>query len=106
MTVVDWLLESDPSIRWHVLRDLTDAPAYEVAAERARVAREGVGAQLRALQAADGRRGGAAWNHGWHSTMHVLWPLRHLALDPARGEARRHEPAQLRRSRLGQQVRR
>ena len=86
---IDWLLDSDPSIRWQVLRDLADAPADEVRAERARVAREGVGAQLLALQAADGRWGGAAWNHGWNSTMHVLWLLRHLGLDPASAEARR-----------------
>src|SRR5262249_56556644 len=71
------------------MRDLTDAPADEVAAERARVAREGAGAQLLALQAADGRWGGAAWNRGWNSTMHVLWLLRHLGLDPASTEARR-----------------
>src|SRR5919198_3038310 len=89
VTVVDWLLDSDPSIRWQVLRDLTDAPADEVAAERARVAREGAGAQLLALQAADGRWGGAAWNRGWNSTMHVLWLLRHLGLDPASTAARR-----------------
>ena len=25
MTVVDWLLDSDPSVRWQVMRDLTDA---------------------------------------------------------------------------------
>lgn len=89
MIVVDWLLDSDPSIRWQVMRDLTDAPANEVAAERARVVREGAGAQLLALQAADGRWGGAAWNRGWNSTMHVLWLLRHLGLDPASAEARR-----------------
>src|SRR6266545_6412719 len=64
LTVVDWLLDSDPSIRWQVMRDLTDAPADEVAAERARVATEGAGARLLALQAADGRWGGAAWNRG------------------------------------------
>lgn len=89
MTVVDWLLDSDPSIRWQVMRDLTDAPADEVAAERSKVAREGVGAQLLALQAADGRWGSAAWNRGWDSTMHVLWLLRHLGLDPASAEAQR-----------------
>ena len=88
MTVVDWLLDSDPSIRWQVMRDLTDAPAEEVAAARAKVAREGAGAQLLALQADDGRWGGAAWNRGWNSTMHVLWLLRHLGLDPASAEAR------------------
>jgi hypothetical protein len=89
VTVVDWLLDSDPSVRWQVLGDLTGAPAEEVAAERARVATEGVGARLLALQAADGRWGGAAWNRGWDSTMHVLWLLRQLGLDPASAEARR-----------------
>jgi hypothetical protein len=89
VTVVDWLLDSDPSIRWQALRDLTAAPAAEVAAERARVATEGVGAQLLALQAADGRWGGAAWNRGWNSTMHVLWLLRHLGLDPTSDQAQR-----------------
>lgn len=89
MTVVDWLLDSDPSIRWQVMRDLTGAGADEVAAERARVATEGWGARLLGLQGADGRWGGAAWNRGWNSTMHVLWLLRHLGLDPAGAEARR-----------------
>jgi hypothetical protein len=71
------------------MRDLTDAPAEEVAAERARVATEGVGAQLLALQGTDGRWGGAAWNHGWNSTMHVVMLLREIGLDPASDEARR-----------------
>jgi len=35
--VIDWLLDSDPSIRWQVMRDLTDAPVEAVVAERARV---------------------------------------------------------------------
>jgi hypothetical protein len=87
--VVDWLLDSDPSIRWQVLRDLTDAPADVVRAERARVATEGVGARLLALQASDGTWGGAAWNRGWDSTMHVLWLLRELGLDPSSQEALR-----------------
>jgi hypothetical protein len=89
VTVVDWLLDSDPSVRWQVMRDLTDAPAEEVAAERARVATEGAVARLLALQAADGRWGGAAWNRGWDSTMHVLSLLREMGLDPASTEARR-----------------
>jgi hypothetical protein len=89
VTVINWLLAGDPAISWQVLRDLTDAPAAEVAAERARVGREGMGAQLLALQAADGRWGGAAWNRGWDSTMHVLMLLRDLGLDPASAEAQR-----------------
>ena len=57
MTVTDWLLDSDPSIRWQVMRDLLDEPADVVAAERARVAHEGWGAQL-ARAPATGRRVG------------------------------------------------
>ena len=71
------------------MRDLTDAPEAEIGAERARVATEGAGAKLLALQAPDGRWEGAAWNRGWDSTMHVLWLLREMGLDPASDEARR-----------------
>jgi len=87
--VIDWLLDSDPAIRWQVMQDLLEAPANEVAAERARVAAEGWGAQLLSLQADDGRWGGAAWNRGWNSTMHVLMLLRELGLDPAGEQAQR-----------------
>ena len=89
VSVIDWLLDSDPSIRWQVMRDLTHAPAEDVAAERARIATEGVGARLLALQSDDGRWGGAAWNSGWDSTMHVLLLLREVGLDPESNEARR-----------------
>jgi hypothetical protein len=88
-SAIRWLLDSEPSIRWQVMRDLIGAPAAEIAAERARVASEGVGARLLALQGADGRWGGAAWNRGWDSTMHVLMLLRELGLDPAGEAARR-----------------
>jgi hypothetical protein len=64
-------------------------PQDEVAAERARVATEGWGAQLLALQRADGSWAGVAFNQGWDSTMHVLSLLRELGLDPASDEARR-----------------
>jgi hypothetical protein len=71
------------------MRDLLGAPAEEVARERARVATEGAGARLLALQGDDGTWGGAAWNRGWNSTMHVLMLLRDLGLDPASAAARR-----------------
>src|SRR2546430_10248018 len=87
--VIQWLFDSDPSIRWQAMRDLIGAPAEEVAAERARVATEGAGARLLALQGADGSWAGTAWNRGWDSTMHVLSLLRELGLDPASDEARR-----------------
>jgi hypothetical protein len=87
MPVIQWLLDSDPSIRWQVMRDLIDASPDDVAAERARVATEGAGATLLALQGTDGRWSGAAWNRGWTSTMHVLMLLRDMGLDPASDQA-------------------
>ncbi len=87
MPVIQWLLNADPSIRWQVMRDLIDAPPDDVAAERARVATEGAGATLLALQGTDGRWNGAAWNRGWNSTMHVLMLLRDMGLDPTSDQA-------------------
>ena len=89
MTVQDWLLDSDPSIRWQVMRDLTHEPPDVVAAERSRVATEGWGARLLALQAPDGLWGGKAWSHEWTDTFHVLELLRRFGLHPENEQARR-----------------
>ena len=53
-SVIQWLLDSDPSIRWQVMRDLTGAPAEEVAAERAQGRHRGLGRA--AARPAGGRR--------------------------------------------------
>ena len=89
MTVVDWLLDSDPAIRWQVMRDLTREPADVVASERSRIATEGWGARLLALQKPDGQWGGRAWSHDFTDTFHVLELLRRLGLDPESEQARR-----------------
>ncbi len=89
MTVIDWLLDADPSIRWQVMRDLTHEPADVIAAERSRIATEGWGARLLALQAPDGLWSGTAWSHDWTDTFHVVELLRLLGLDPGIEQARR-----------------
>ncbi|MEO8224318.1 MAG: hypothetical protein ABI661_05890 [Gammaproteobacteria bacterium] len=94
MNVAEWLLDSDPSIRWQVMRDLTDAPDDQVVAERAKVATQGWGARLLALQTPDGRFGGdpsiPAWTSSpeWFCMQSLMW-LRDMGLDPASDEARR-----------------
>ncbi len=105
MTVLDWLLDSDPAIRWQVLRDLADAPAEVVAAERARVATEGWGARLLALQGEDGQwAGGAFFPHGkwdrnepqpWTATANSLVLLQEFGVDP-HAESVRQAVAQVR----------
>ena len=107
MTVLDWMLDSDPSIRWQALRDLADAPAEVVAAERARVATEGWGARLLALQGEDGQwEGGALFparragpadgdssdqseGQPWSATEPTLTLLRVFGVDPGSERVRR-----------------
>ena len=98
MNVLSWLLDSDPAVRWQVLRDLTDAPADAIAAERAKVATEGWGARLLSLRDDDGQwAGGACFpaayqgddgsGQPWTSTLPTLQLLRDLGLDPASAQA-------------------
>jgi hypothetical protein len=93
MTIQDWLLDSDPSLRWQALRDLTDAAPEAVAAERARVATDGWGARLLSLRDEDGQWAGGACFPGdfrgdfsqgqpWTSTFPTLTLLRDLGIDP------------------------
>jgi hypothetical protein len=98
MNTLNWLLDSDPAIRWQVLGDLQDAPPEEVATERARVEHEGWGARLLALEDADGLWDGGALfppnftggqDQPWTTTMHTLQTLQILGLDPASESARR-----------------
>lgn len=92
--MLDWLLDSDPALRWQVLRDLGDAPPEVVAAERARVATEGWGARLLALRGDDGQWAGGAcfpaefrgdFSRGqpWTATMPTLTLLRDFGIDPS-----------------------
>ena len=89
MTVIDWLLAADPVIRWQVMRDLTHEPADAITAERSRVATEGWGARLLALQAPDGLWSGNAFSQERTDTFHVLELLRRLGIDPESEQAQR-----------------
>ena len=88
MRPIDWLLDADPSIRWQVMRDLTDAPAEAVAAERARVASEGWGRRLLDEQRHDGQWGDGTSMPFWWSNMYTLVWLRDLGVDPANARVR------------------
>jgi hypothetical protein len=82
--LIEWLLESDPSVRWQAMRDLTDQPAETLAFERGRVATEGHGASLLELQPDDGYWGGAAYGHHGDRRV-VMWTLqslRRFGIDP------------------------
>lgn len=92
--VIEWLLDSDPALRWQVERDLAGASPAVWQATRARVATEGFGAQLLALQDADGQWAGGAFfpagfdfdtveteGQPWTATTWSLKALREWGLD-------------------------
>lgn len=88
-SVIKWLLDSDPSIRWQVMRDLTHEPAEVVATERAKIAAQGWGAELLQRQNADG-----TWGDGegdtflrWNSTLATMQLLWAMGLDPKSPQA-------------------
>jgi hypothetical protein len=100
--LIDWLLDSDPSIRWQVKRDLLDAPEQDWTAERARVETEGWGARLLSYEDEDGQWAGGAFlprgfdsrewkevGQPWTATTFSLSQLREFGLDPSSGRARR-----------------
>jgi hypothetical protein len=82
-----WLVDSDPAIRWQVMRDLTTEAPDAIAAERSRVATEGWGAQLLARQAPAGNFGRPKDDRGLLVTLYSLVLLKELGLDPASKEA-------------------
>lgn len=99
--VIDWLLDSDPSLRWQVMRDLLDAPEAEWSVERAKVESDGWGARLLACQDQDGQWAGGAflpagfgpqeWKESgqpWTATTFSLSQLREFGLDPSCKRAR------------------
>ena len=101
-SVIEWLLNSDPSIRWQVMRDLLDAPEREWMTERAKVETEGWGARLLSCQDEDGQWAGGAFlpagfdprewkqrGQPWTATTFSLSQLREFGLDPACDCARR-----------------
>jgi hypothetical protein len=104
--VVEWLLDSDPALRWQVERDLAHAPEDVWRATRARIATEGVGARLLALQDPDGQWAGGAYfpadfdfagpeaaegaGQPWTATTWVLNTLRDWSSLRGTGDCNRH----------------
>jgi hypothetical protein len=93
--VTDWLLDSDPSVRWQVMRDVLDVPDAEWRAERSKVATEGWGARLLSYEDEDGQWAGGSFlprdfeareweevGQPWTATTHALTQLREFGIEP------------------------
>jgi hypothetical protein len=101
-SATSWLLDSDPAIRWQVLRDVLDVPEREWRAERDKVETQGWGALLLSHEDADGQWDGGAFlprgfdpkewaevGQPWTATTFSLSMLRELGLDPMSASAQR-----------------
>ncbi len=82
MDTIQWLIEADPAISWQAMRDLTDASSAAIAANRARIPHEGVGAEILACQGADGPWH-IAGEPDWLPTLFTFLLLRATGVDPA-----------------------
>ena len=85
--IQEWLMEGDPAIRWQTLRDLIGADQKTVEQERQRVAEQGWGARLLALQEPSGRWGGGMYGPKWISTHYTMLTLRQIGLAPGHPQA-------------------
>jgi hypothetical protein len=97
LRVLDWLLDSDPALRWQVERDLLRTEPEVWQTTRVRVATEGFGARLLEKQDPDGQWAGGAFfpagffgsaeadqpGQPWVATTWVLKDLREWGLDAA-----------------------
>lgn len=101
-SVTGWLLGSDPSIRWQVMRDLPGVPESRWRAVRAEVETMGWGALLLSYEDEDGQWAGGAFvpcdfdfrewqevGQPWTATAFSLSQLREFGLDPSSARARR-----------------
>ena len=87
--IISWLLEGDPSIRWQVQRDLLNSSPTKYESERRKIAKEGWGARLLALQDSSGTWGGGMYGPKWTSTTYTMLTLRMIGLPPNNPQAKR-----------------
>jgi hypothetical protein len=99
--VINWLLDSDPAIRWQVMRDLLDSPESIWLAERTKIEFEGWGAALLSHEDNDGQWAGGSFvprgftpenwkrfGQPWTATNFSLSQLREFGFDPSSDRAR------------------
>ena len=88
-TVINWLLKSDPAIRWQTMRDLLKYDLKTIWHEREKIAKYGWGAKLLSYQDLSGLWGGGLYSPKWISTTYTMLLLRRLGLIPANAQAKK-----------------
>jgi hypothetical protein len=85
--VISWLLDSDPSIRWQVMKDVLQAGVKDYEAERDRLPQDGWCARILLMQDENGLWNRSLYNGKWISTTYSLYLLKILGLSPVHPQA-------------------
>ncbi|WP_151737529.1 hypothetical protein [Paenibacillus tengchongensis] len=86
-SLIEWLLDSDPSVRWQVMRDLLHEPEDRVSEVRSRVSAEGWGTRILSMQSGEGHWWADADAWPLQNTLFALVLLKDLGLHPTCAEA-------------------
>lgn len=84
---LNWLLDSDPSIRWQVLEGFTNSSKNKILSERKKVASEGWGAKLLSYQNPNGMWADSLYSRKWISTTYTMMLLKNFGLMPGHKRA-------------------
>ena len=85
--IISWLLDSDPAIRWQVMKDILHEQPATYEKERVQLTQSGWCAQLLQLQDKDGLWNRSLYNGKWLSTTYSLYLLKILGLSPGNPQA-------------------
>ena len=85
--IIMWLLDSDPAIRWQVMKDIQDAEESIYMQERQKLFEEGWCAKLLRLQDENGLWNASLYNGKWNSTTYTLYLLKIFGLSPFNDQA-------------------
>jgi hypothetical protein len=88
-SILEWLLQGDPSVRWQVQQDLLKDDEKTIRDSRLKIAREGWGYRLLKLQDENHMWSGKLYSPKWTSTTYTLLLLRRLGLDPDNQQAQK-----------------
>jgi len=74
--LANWLLDSDPAIRWQVMKEIQDQPEFIYNQERSKLSSTGWAGELLGKQGSDGLWNGSIYNDKWISAIYTLYLLK------------------------------
>jgi hypothetical protein len=87
--IIDWLLDSDPSINWQVKKDLLNIKQEKYELDRKKIAEMGWGKEILMKQDPNGTWAKGLYSPKWISTNYTLLQLKRMGLNPENAQAQK-----------------